>query len=502
MLRLMIVDDEEIIREALSEMIDYEAIGYQLIATAGNGMEAYDIICDEYPDVVITDIRMPFLNGLELIERSVKADSRITFILLSGYSEFEYAKQAMKYGVRQYLLKPTDKQELIEALIAIRDEREQEERQKQEEQHRLLCELHSPFEQCFVMEALEHQEDFKGIFNKYKALLSFPRSRVTACICSFVEERYLKNFAADVGYFLNSWRMSLLFPMIYVKNSAVMVMSDVSLENQDRWKENLGGLQYSGQAVPFAVGFLHADTTEELFRNILHKISRYERILLADGKDTFCEIRNNIAAPWRIDRMVDDLLEAMDKNQAAELLDTIFTGTLPIDDFRNMALGLFLKLNSADENQTLELACDFFRRLYSCSDINSIRELMQVVLVRRTPEGSASKASANISLLKTYVERHLNSENLSLKWLAENYLFVSVGYLNKQFVKEEGLRFSDYLNRKRMEEAERLMVYYHGENVKNIARQVGFGNNPQYFSQVFKKYIGLTPTEYIERLKQ
>lgn len=53
-----------------------------------------------------------------------------------------------------------------------------------------------------------------------------------------------------------------------------------------------------------------------------------------------------------------------------------------------------------------------------------------------------------------------------------------------------------------MEEAERLMVYYHGENVKNIARQVGFGSNPQYFSQVFKKYIGLTPTEYIERLKQ
>ncbi len=64
MLRLMIVDDEQIIREALSQIIDYESIGYELIATAKNGMEAYDIICDDYPDVVITDIRMPILNGI------------------------------------------------------------------------------------------------------------------------------------------------------------------------------------------------------------------------------------------------------------------------------------------------------------------------------------------------------------------------------------------------------------------------------------------------------
>ena len=97
------------------------------------------------------------------------------------------------------------------------------------------------------------------------------------------------------------------------------------------------------------------------------------------------------------------------------------------------------------------------------------------------------------------MEAHLDCETLSLKWLAENYLFVSVGYLSKQFVKEEGIRFSDYLNKKRMEQAIRLMVYYHNDNIKTIARSVGFGNNPQYFSQVFKKYTGYTPTEYIER---
>ena len=172
MLRLMIVDDEQIIREALSEMIDYTSIGYELIATTKNGMEAYDVICDEYPDVVITDIRMPILNGLDLIERSMKSDSKITFILLSGYSEFEYGKQAMKYGVRYYLLKPTDKQELIDSLVSIRHELTLKEARRQEEQEHLLRDLQAPLEQSFIMEALERPEEFSSIYGKYQSLLS------------------------------------------------------------------------------------------------------------------------------------------------------------------------------------------------------------------------------------------------------------------------------------------------------------------------------------------
>jgi YesN/AraC family two-component response regulator len=128
-------------------MIDYTSLGYKVIATAKNGMEAYDRIRDDYPDVVITDIKMPILNGLELIERASRIDSRITFILLSGYGEFEYAKQAMKYGVRYYLLKPTDKQELINCLDTIREEKKQKEVQQKAEQALLLKDMQSPLEQ-------------------------------------------------------------------------------------------------------------------------------------------------------------------------------------------------------------------------------------------------------------------------------------------------------------------------------------------------------------------
>lgn len=501
LLRIMIVDDEQIIREAISEMIDYESIGYQLIATAKNGMEAYDIICDEYPDVVITDIRMPILNGLDLIERSIKSDSNITFILLSGYSEFEYAKQAMKFGVRHYLLKPTSKQDLIDALINIRQERQAAEQRHQEEQLHLLNNLHSPLEQCFIMEALEYQEDFTAIFKKYFSLLSFPATCLHACICTFVEESYLKNFAADVHRLLSNRQTPLQFPVIYVKNSAVLVFPVNTLPYQEQVQTLLGELSYPGQSVAFETSFLHATSSQNLFQNILLKISRFERILLLDSEGITYEIRNNIASPWRINRIGNYLSQATNDLEARTFLDSIFTASLPLDSARNIALGLFLKMTSENDSQPLDIACDFFRKLYSCPDISAVRELMQVVQLQKNADSSTSRTSGNITLLKSYVEQHLDCENLSLKWLAENYLFVSVGYLSKQFVKEEGLRFSDYLNKKRMEEAERLMVYYHNDNVKHIARQVGFGSNPQYFSQVFKRYTGLTPTDYIEKLK-
>jgi len=497
----MIVDDEQIIREALSELIDYRSIGYELIATAKNGMEAYDIIQDEYPDVVITDIRMPFLNGLELIEQSIKSDSRITFILLSGYSEFEYAKQAMKYGVRHYLLKPTDKQELIDTLIAIRQERKQEQDKQQKAQFQLIKSLRPSLEQSFLIEALAYQDNFPSVYRKYKPLLSWPDTGTSACICTFVEMAYMKNFAADAKRILAGCQAALLFSPIYVKNCLVLIFPDLSLNCQEDIRSHLETLHYPKQTVSFEVRFLHAVSTEELFQNLLLKISRFQQISLLDSKNTVYEIRNHPAAPWRISHLSALLANAADVRQAASVLDSFFTEPMPLDTARNIALELFLKSSSENEHHFADTAGDFFRSLYCCTTIKEVQNLTHVVLLQDHARNQEEKNNANIALLKSYIDEHLNSENLSLKWLAENYLFISIGYLSKLFIKEEGIRFSDYLNQRRIEEAKRLMGLYQDGNIKNIAAQVGFGNNPTYFSQVFKKYTGMTPTEYIDSVK-
>ena len=116
MLKLVIADDERIIRETISTIIDWKQYDIELVGLCKNGLEAYDMILDESPDIVLTDIRMPGMDGLELIQRISQTDLNTQFIILSGYGEFEYAKTAMKYGVRHYLLKPCSDVQILESI--------------------------------------------------------------------------------------------------------------------------------------------------------------------------------------------------------------------------------------------------------------------------------------------------------------------------------------------------------------------------------------------------
>lgn len=500
MLRLLIVDDEEIIRESIAEMVDYRTLGYTLLGTARNGMEAYDMICDEYPDVVITDIRMPILSGLELIERTVKADSRIQFILLSGYSEFEYAKQAMRYGVRHYLLKPTDQQELIDALLCVREERLEEEKKREADRASLLASLRFPLEQSFLMEGLDGLSRFSLVFRKYQPLLSIPAQGLCGCVCSFVEQEYLKSFAADAARFLSRIDIPLCFPLIYVKNNAVLILQMSSLAKRSRFEEFLSQLHYAGQSVDFQFSFLHEETSTGLFLRILEKIARFEQITLLDGNGNERTISNSAALPSQVNQIYDAVCGQTDTGQVFRLLDSLFVRNMSLDAARSIAMEVFLKLNPVREEQPLDAACDFFRKLYRCAGIDAVKELLKVILNGKSPRASAEKHNTTIESIKAYVWEHYNDENLTLKWLAENVLFVSVGYLSKLFVREEGIRFSDFLNRVRMEEAQNLMCYYHSGSINEIACRVGFGNNPQYFRQVFKKYYHCTPSDYLKSL--
>ena len=116
MLKLLIADDERIIRETIFHLIDWKKYDIEVIGLCQNGLEAYDMILDESPDIVLTDIRMPGMGGLELIQKLSQTDLYIQFIILSGYGEFEYAKEAMKYGVKHYLLKPCNEQQILECI--------------------------------------------------------------------------------------------------------------------------------------------------------------------------------------------------------------------------------------------------------------------------------------------------------------------------------------------------------------------------------------------------
>ena len=115
-IKVILVDDEKMVVESMRAVVDWESEGFILCATCLNGFQALDAIRKYHPDIVITDIRMPVMDGIELIQRTREFDGQATFIILSGYGEFELAQRAMKEGVREYLLKPCGEKEILEAL--------------------------------------------------------------------------------------------------------------------------------------------------------------------------------------------------------------------------------------------------------------------------------------------------------------------------------------------------------------------------------------------------
>lgn len=334
MLKMILVDDEKIIRETISSIIDWKALGIDVVAVCKDGIEAFDAIVDEYPDIVMTDIKMPGLNGLELIEKVREAELAVEFVILSGYGEFEFAQTAMRYGVQHYLLKPCNEEEIVKVI----------EKCVKNCQENIAARL----EELIIRLSFEKKEEDREVVGKIKALMS---------------------------------------------------------SQQDA----------------------------EIMKTLLIKL------LMKGMQHASCPLT---------------------KNQMTEYIVALNSYTEPGQIMGEMEriLNSFFPM----ENQ---------RRHMDCVD--------KVV---------------------GYVAEHLSDCNLSLKWIAENYLYMNADYVSKQFVKQTGLKFSAYLTNLRIAEAKKLLLDVQSESPYVVAEKVGFGNNPQYFSQIFKKSTGMTPSAYIKKM--
>ena len=146
MVKVFLVEDEAIIRHGIRDNIDWTSYGFEFAGEAGDGEYAYPLILKAQPDILVTDIKMPFMDGLELSRLVKKALPRMRIIVLSGYNEFEYAKEAIKIGISDYLLKPVSSAGLIDALKKAADEiREEREKSRLLERYFVSYEKYTEF---------------------------------------------------------------------------------------------------------------------------------------------------------------------------------------------------------------------------------------------------------------------------------------------------------------------------------------------------------------------
>ena len=137
MIKIMIVDDMPIFLEYLRSAIDWEAYGFELCCEAKNGVEAYENAVIYSPDIVLSDIKMPYMDGLTLTEKLSELNPEIAVVLITGNSEFEYARRAIKLGVVDYIVKPFEKEELILTLLNLQDNINKAIEMKQEKKDKL-----------------------------------------------------------------------------------------------------------------------------------------------------------------------------------------------------------------------------------------------------------------------------------------------------------------------------------------------------------------------------
>lgn len=336
MIKVMLVDDESKVREAIRRLVPWEEMGISLIGNCSNAVEALHEMTEEMPDVLITDIKMPVMSGIELIAQAKAMYPLLQCVIISGYDEFPLAQAAMMEGVKHYLLKPCMKEDVIAVL----------------------------------------QKCIEEIGKIKKAALS-----------------NLGNRNAII-------------------EKLIIDMKNLPLEDGD-----------------------------------------------AEGQ-------------------IKQLMEYYGED-----------GSL----LREAAVALIIRFWPVEAQQ---VAMNRIGKLFETQE--SLYLVVGQILLER--KMLLSEDDSFVVKIKRYIDKYFDQSNLSLQYVADTVVNMDAKYVGRKFRQEMGIKFNDYLLKVRIEHAISMLSSANDYRLYEIAEGVGLGNNVQYFYQLFKKYTGMTPREYQEKM--
>lgn len=465
-LRVMIVDDEYMIVKGLERLIRWQELGLQLIGTAGNGQEALDLMSRQAVDIVITDVNMPNVTGIDFISQAKALGQDFVFIFVSGYQEFEYVKRGMELGAKNYLLKPIDKVELHRVLSQVA----QEIRDK-----RALAQVISDHEQAQLTSWLETGQ----------GSLPLRYQDVTAPNWQWVlaQKTCQPQLLAAGG-----WSIMVLGDWLL----GIMPQSDSCQESQDSSMQIQSNLSLTNIHHKLQT-FLQAES-RRLFYEWEWDEERARQSFWQDESDAS---QTDPTTVKLVDQLVGHLYEAID-NQNSIKLDADLDSFLAFCQERELAPQEVVQLTA--------LVRHYF-------DIKSNQHTPTSLL----DEGANQPLT--FALLSQHLKEHLDlggrekrhhlyppivnevlaaiyeryNENISMKSLADD-LHVNVMYLGQLFKREVGMTLSRYINQYRLAIAKDLLIASK-LSVAQIAVKVGY-QNQAYFYRVFKQSEGVSPKEY------
>lgn len=524
--KLLIVDDEEDIREGLADMIDWHALGFEVVAKLKDGKDAIEYIQSDKVDVVLTDIKMNVLSGLDLAKYIHENHLDIKIVFLSGYQEFDLAKQAINYNVVHYLLKPTDLDEVSASFQKLKTtmEREREEQDKLDHERRQYKDMIPMLQEQLFSDLVAGMLRSRQEIEKRMKLAGLKvNMELGKC---WIAHMQIRNYS---HYIDKSWKhgkdrlitaiRNILkgsregveyIPMQAEGGDFQLLAVAVHSMSMEDFQNTVGKyLQKSGNSLKNLLGLEVIIRRQETYNNLFECAQSYHKSFhpaIADSLEDY-----------KLEKMIDAgelkklavqkkgfISYALSGNLEAgrNLLETFIDELCNMDIrvLQNFIVDLFTMLmNELLGDNTYEYSIlqekIYFSELFSLKDTTEISDWCNMVFNKITEslEKSKKKSEKNvIKKVKKYIEENFDRD-VSLEEAADN-VFLSSVYLGRLFKKETGESFTDYIIRVRMEKA----IEYLREGkykVYQISTMVGY-NNIKYFYKLFKKYTGLTPSEY------
>lgn len=541
MYKLILVDDEEEERKGIINKIEWDKYGFEIVGEAENGIEALEIAERVEPDIVITDIRMPFMDGLTLCSKIRNMHPNTKIIILTGFDQFEYAQKAIKFDVIEYILKPVSSRELLEVLIKVKKKMDDEIAQKKD------------------------IEILKEYYNK-----SFPVLRHTF-LCSLVTKKIRKDEILEKLDTYDIKIMGKIFAVALIsinfnKIEDAYSLSDIR-ENDIKFNENieyvkLGVLNVCEEIVEkyeIGISFMNEDfivlilsNTDDnndifmsrillILEEIRQSIKKFYNISCTIGIgslfkeiDFISNAYKSAASAVSYGSIIDDNIIYIEDVEPQTLQEAIF------DQFKEKKLSNSIKFGT--KNEMVEIIEGLFKEIvdskmsyknyhiFLIGIINTILKVIQdlhidldnifddnydmfyeILKIKEIKEVELRLIDICLKIKSKIVKERQNSYKqivqASIKYINENYndselsvekvckiLHVSPAYFSTIFKKETKCTFVNYLTNIRMEVAKELLRTTDYKTLE-IARRVGY-SEPNYFSYCFKKNFNISPSDY------
>jgi two-component system response regulator YesN len=513
MYKVMLVDDERMILEGISQVVDWRSSGTELIDTARNGIEAYEKIQLNQPDIVISDICMPGLDGLGLVEKTWLNFPNIQFIMLSGYKDFEYARRAMQYGVKHYLLKPCNEVQIIGAIQDLLKERE-EQNERDEFVNRMkqgIKKVLPHVKEQFLKEFITNKTYGTTDVEYYQDLFELPlNSQSVRMILFQLDDAHeyehmfaLKNIAEDI-------LQRVLLSTTIEGHLLILLPESEHLEMLIEEIETVRTTFCKFYKMDITVALSEADrmvNSRKLYREMLQCMNH--RFYIGEGSlimmhDLAHQDRGGVLD---LNYIVDEekfclLVKSGNVHEVSQESERLFR---KLDEMRleiNLTRSYVLQLYAAMIRICPPEETNYFTKgMTVLAEMETLAGLKAYVfeaankLTAGYYNNNIYRQSSTVDKMISIIENNYGNDQLSLNGVANQILYMNPDYLGKIFKKVTGSNFSQYVNQYRIH---RACEYIRCGDVRvfELADKFGFSGNSQYFSQVFKKCKGMTPTEF------